>query len=272
MNPELLLRVFDRPIAFHRCLVPVAGSVNAALLLGQLIYWTPRAASHEGWVYKKMDELEEEIGLGRREQETARRALRERGLIHELKRGIPPQVHYQVNVSKLEDALRGCFGGKGGESASEPAELSNLADSAKLISTNPPNQFGGMRQTNTKTTTIDFTASAFHDRRFESRHGLATWVESDRSAADALTAEFPAAELAAAIEAVEVAGKEPLPGRVRHELVRVARAKRAATRQAEAAARLAPAPLQLDPAAQAAGTAILEKIRKKQNNNQGAQP
>jgi hypothetical protein len=103
-------------------------------------------------------------------------------------------------------------------------------------------------------------------------HGLATWSASDRAAAVALAAETSAEELAAAIGAVEATGKDPLPGRVRRELVRAARAKRAATRLAEAAARLAPAPLQLDPAAQAAGAAILEKIRKKQSIDQGVTP
>ena len=39
ISAELLLEVFDMPVSFHRCLVPVAGGVAPALMLSQAI-WT----------------------------------------------------------------------------------------------------------------------------------------------------------------------------------------------------------------------------------------
>lgn len=263
MNPEVLLRVFDQPIAFHRCLVSIAGSVNAALLLGQLIYWTPRAASKEGWIYKTAFDLESEIGLGRREQETARRALRSLGFVLEQKRGIPPKIFFLVNVGSLHLALEKAFGG---EMPRQPAPTSNLAENAKLISPKAPNQFGGKCRNNTETTSRDSSSTPVPV--FSVRNGMATWNEADRLSADRLVEAFGLESVTRAIDQMDV---EPLPGRVRRKLEQSARAQRAAAKRASAAVPAQKAHLDVDLAAQAAGEALLKKIRhKKSTQNQGA--
>ena len=75
ITAELLLDVFDLPISFHRCLVPITGGVTAALMLSQAI-WTSEALDPEvgGWFCRSQEEWTEETGLSRWEQETARRA------------------------------------------------------------------------------------------------------------------------------------------------------------------------------------------------------
>lgn len=40
ITTDLLLEVFDLPVSFHRCLVPIAGGVTAALMLSQAIWTT----------------------------------------------------------------------------------------------------------------------------------------------------------------------------------------------------------------------------------------
>ena len=37
ISPALLLEVFDAPITFHRCLVPITGGVTAALMLSKAL-------------------------------------------------------------------------------------------------------------------------------------------------------------------------------------------------------------------------------------------
>ena len=50
LSPELLLAVFDMPVSFHRCLVPVSGGVTAALMLSQAIWSTETLESaSSGW-------------------------------------------------------------------------------------------------------------------------------------------------------------------------------------------------------------------------------
>ena len=79
---ELLLQVFDLPVSFHRCLVPITGGVTSALMLSQAI-WISQGVeqSAQGWFARSQDQWTEETGLSRWEQETARRALRGAGFL-----------------------------------------------------------------------------------------------------------------------------------------------------------------------------------------------
>lgn len=69
-------KMFDRPVAFHRGFVTLTGSVTAALMLSQAVYWSQRSSHPAGWFYKTAEDWEQETGLTRREQETARKRLR----------------------------------------------------------------------------------------------------------------------------------------------------------------------------------------------------
>jgi hypothetical protein len=107
ITPELLLDVFDTPVTFHRCLVPVAGGVHAALLLSHAI-WTTQAldGDADGWFLKSQEEWTEETGLSRWEQETARRALRRAGLMEERRIGLPARLWFRVCASAVWAALK----------------------------------------------------------------------------------------------------------------------------------------------------------------------
>ena len=93
-----------RPVAYFPKLRHITGSVNATLFLCQLIYWEGKQASKTGWIYKTHREMEEETGLSRREQETARRKLKDRGLIEERLAGVPQRLHYRLDKKKINDA------------------------------------------------------------------------------------------------------------------------------------------------------------------------
>ena len=107
ITPELLLDVFDTPVTFHRCLVPVAGGVHAALLLSQAI-WTTQSLDTEanGWFLKSQEQWAEETGLSRWEQETARRALLQAGLLEERRVGMPARLWFRVCASDVWAALQ----------------------------------------------------------------------------------------------------------------------------------------------------------------------
>ena len=85
---ELLLQVFDLPVSFHRCLVPITGGITAALMLSQAI-WTTQELDPDsnGWFMKSQEEWTDDTGLSRWEQETARRALRSAGFLEERRVG-----------------------------------------------------------------------------------------------------------------------------------------------------------------------------------------
>lgn len=111
ITPELLLEVFDLPVTFHRCLVPITGGVTAALMLSQAI-WTAQTieGTSDGWFSKSRDQWTEETGLSRWEQETARRALRTAGFLEEKRVGVPAKLWFRVRPEAVWRALQASAG------------------------------------------------------------------------------------------------------------------------------------------------------------------
>src|SRR5947209_5112837 len=93
--------VGDRPIAYHASLARALGSVTAGVLLSQLLYWAPRTSNPDGWFWKTRDDIYEETGLGRREQETARKVLRDAGVLLEQLKGVPARVHFRIHMDNI---------------------------------------------------------------------------------------------------------------------------------------------------------------------------
>jgi hypothetical protein len=100
-----LVDALDRPIAFHRCFVTITGSVTAALMLSQAVYWSKRSKDPEGWFYKTAEEWMEETGMTRSEQEDSRRRLIAYGFVSEVRKGMPAKLHYKVNAEAINLAL-----------------------------------------------------------------------------------------------------------------------------------------------------------------------
>lgn len=107
ITADLLLEVFDLPVSFHRCLVPITGGVTAALLLSQAI-WTTQTIepSANGWFSRSQEQWTEETGLSRWEQETARRALRNAGFMEERRVGMPAKLWFRVRPEAVWRALQ----------------------------------------------------------------------------------------------------------------------------------------------------------------------
>ena len=107
ITAELLLEVFDLPVSFHRCLVPITGGVTAALMLSQAIWMTQTIApAANGWFSKSQDQWTDETGLTRWEQETARRALRSAGFVEERRVGMPAKLWFRVRPEVVWRALQ----------------------------------------------------------------------------------------------------------------------------------------------------------------------
>lgn len=120
-------KLFDRPIAFHRVFVSLDIGITGALLLSQAIYWSRRCSDDSGWFFKNAAEWEEETGMTRREQETARKRLKAAGFIQEELRGVPATLNFKVDFDAILEALR-------------------LTEGVKLDSTKAPNQFRQKRE------------------------------------------------------------------------------------------------------------------------------
>ena len=112
------IELFDGIIAFHRSFVKPAGGVKAALFMSQVLYWNNRTSDKNGWFYKTYEEFEEETGLTRKNQETARRQLVEiNWLVTKIKSvNNRPIAHFQIGAGFIA-WLRQNTGQNSGEGA-----------------------------------------------------------------------------------------------------------------------------------------------------------
>jgi hypothetical protein len=68
-------------IALHFEVIRACGSYEAAALCEQVVYWMPKAADPDGWVYKTAREWQEELCLTRRGFDGARASLEASGFL-----------------------------------------------------------------------------------------------------------------------------------------------------------------------------------------------
>ncbi len=94
-----------RTIAFHREFVTVTGTVNAALLLSQILYWSNRTTKPGKWFYKSSADWMEETGLTRHGLLSARRRLVALNIVSEMRRGVPATINYRLNVDILNELI-----------------------------------------------------------------------------------------------------------------------------------------------------------------------
>ena len=101
MRASDFLRYTGRPIAYHPRLAKPLGSVNAAILFGQLVYWHDKTNNQLG-VYKTALEIEEETGLSTKEQETARKKLKERGVLIETLKRLEHRLFFKIDFDAYD--------------------------------------------------------------------------------------------------------------------------------------------------------------------------
>lgn len=133
-----LMRTIGRPIAYHPALARMVGGVNAAIFLSQLIYWDERMEDAELGVYKTAEQWEAETGLSVREQTTARRQLRDRGLITETHKRIEHKLYFKLDRDAFDRLIAGA------------GEVEN-PERQNVDSRNAETQLGNSESANTET-------------------------------------------------------------------------------------------------------------------------
>jgi hypothetical protein len=138
----------------------VAGGVHAGLMLSRALHLTRLQVQDrlDQWIASSAARWFEELGLTRREQETARRDLVRAGLWEECLRGIPPSLVARIGSTACCTADRRRIGGTGhrparrdperdvGAANDSPKSESRLWQPRSLATPNPPRQFGPTRE------------------------------------------------------------------------------------------------------------------------------
>jgi hypothetical protein len=135
IRKEAVMAVLGSPVAYYAAFAQALGGVEAGVFASQFFYWHGKGHDPDGWVYKTQAEIEEETGLTRRNQETARKRLRDCGVLEEKYTGMPAKLYYRLNIDVLFELMNQRFisevlgedvsGGDGDQGAST---LENTAD------------------------------------------------------------------------------------------------------------------------------------------------
>ena len=103
----MVAKMLGPSVAYHRTLADICGGVHAGLMLSRALYrtrlQTPR--KHDAWISNSAARWCEEIGLSRREQETARRDLARIGVWEEALRGMPSRLLARIRLDCLLSLL-----------------------------------------------------------------------------------------------------------------------------------------------------------------------
>lgn len=99
---ELAMLIASPPVAFQRVFVDITGSVTSALLLSALMQeHEHRVAVDGGWYPSSAEACERATGLTRKEQSSARRTLRDLGLLHERRVGYPAMLQMRIDYDAM---------------------------------------------------------------------------------------------------------------------------------------------------------------------------
>ena len=109
-----VLRVLgSASVIYKPMLARILGSVNAAIWLGQLLYWDGKQNDPNGWIHKTAAEFEEETALSERQHEGARELCVSLGVVEYKRMGIPALPNYKVNTVKLIKVISDYVSGGG---------------------------------------------------------------------------------------------------------------------------------------------------------------
>lgn len=156
-------------IAFHREYVDLTGSITAALMLSQAVYWMARTKDDDGWVYKSQADWETETGLTRTEYETARKRLNRLPFWQEDHHGPRGTLRFRVDLRQLQTTEN--LQTESNQTAENLQTESNqiaenlqtrMQESCKLIESdcgNPATQNAGILQTPYTETTTETTST-----------------------------------------------------------------------------------------------------------------
>lgn len=93
-------------LTIPRVFITMTSETDAALLLGQILYWSDRTTDPEGWFFKSAKEWEEELGLSTYKVNRAIKLLAPWGVQTRLKKANgAPTTHYRLDSEQFFESI-----------------------------------------------------------------------------------------------------------------------------------------------------------------------
>ena len=128
-----LKQLHQRPIAYYPCYADLTGSINAGILLSQILYWW---SAVDGRSFDKTDaELREETRLSEAQFKTAKRHIKKLGFIGIELHGVPARTVYNIDTEGLIKALSNIP-----TSWEKTTQLSGRLEPTQLVENRPTSQ------------------------------------------------------------------------------------------------------------------------------------
>ena len=93
-------------IAVYKSLIELTGKIKTAVFLSQILYWTrvgTNVSSNEGWFFKSIEQMYQETGLTKREQQRCKEYLLEVGLIETKREGMNNKLFIRVVIGVVSE-------------------------------------------------------------------------------------------------------------------------------------------------------------------------
>lgn len=108
MSHYSTLKGLGRAIAYFPQLGIHLGNPLAGIFLSQLVYWHDKTDCELG-VYKTSEEWQKETGLTYSHQKTARKLLKELGILSETEKRLEHKLYFKLNIEKFDEWFEKCI-------------------------------------------------------------------------------------------------------------------------------------------------------------------
>lgn len=96
------LQAVGRPITYFPAFAKAFGDLKTGVFLSNFLYWEGKQSDVEGWIYKTQKGILDETGLSRKEQEYARKKLKELNCLIEKRQGVPAKLYYKFDWEEVD--------------------------------------------------------------------------------------------------------------------------------------------------------------------------
>jgi hypothetical protein len=149
VDPVIDLLGGENVVALRPSFARAFGGVTVGVLLSQFWFYSrmDTAKARDGWFYASQEQLEEETGMTRPEQETARRKLRDAGILSEVKQGIPARLYFRLDKERMVVLLRLWIAEDEEQKKIKSADKESKKELRRIVSNEPASLYAGIQHT-----------------------------------------------------------------------------------------------------------------------------